>query len=70
MHLDELEGQVRLQCVHHSTRAAITRRAHNFQRLERRDINIGQQMFNIGPLGIRCRQLTPRIRCGEVIDLG
>ena len=42
MHLDELEGQVRLQCVHHSTRAAITRRAHNFQRLERRDINIGQ----------------------------
>ena len=56
MHFDELEGQVRLQCVHHPTRAAITRRAHNFKRLERCHIDIGQQMFNIGALGIGSRQ--------------
>ena len=70
MHFDELEGQVRLQCVQHATRAAITRRAHDFERLERCHIDVGQQMLNIGTLGVGSRQRAPRLRGDEVIGLG
>ena len=70
MDFDKFEGQMRLQRIHHPARAAITCRADNFQRLERRHVDIGQQMLEIGTLGVSSRQRAPRLRSGEVIGLG
>ena len=70
MDFDEFERQMWFQRIHYPTGATITCSAHNFQRLERRHIDIGQQMLDIGALGVSSPQRAPLIRYDEVISLG
>ena len=57
VHLDELEGEMGLQCIHHTPGTPVTRGAHNLQRLERTHIHVGQQVLDIGCLGADRRKL-------------
>ena len=67
MQLDELEGQVRLQQVHHAAGAAIAGIHHDLQRLESGHIHVGQQVFHVGPGGIQAVQAATLWRRGELI---
>ena len=54
MNLDELERQMRLELIDDEPRAAVAGIHDNFQRLELRDIDVGQQMRDIGCAWCRC----------------
>ena len=48
VNLDELERQMRLELIDDEPRAAVAGIHDNFQRLELRHINIGQQVLDVG----------------------
>ena len=64
MQLDKLKRQVRFQQVDHPAGAAVARIHHYFQGLQAGHIDIGQQVLDIGLVGIQRVQLpglAPRV---------
>ena len=54
VHLDELEGQVRLELIHDEPGAAVAGIDHDFQALELSHIDVRQQMRRCTPAWCRC----------------
>ena len=59
VHLDELERQMRLQLVDDEARAAVAGIDHDLEGLELADVDIGQQMRDVGLRRYRCDGASP-----------
>ncbi len=68
--LDELERQVRLQLVDDEPRPAVAGIDHDFQGLELRHIDIGQQVRDIRVHGVDARRAPRRLGSANCAALG
>ena len=70
MNFDELERQMRFELVDDESGAAVAGIHHNFERFQRRQVHIGQEVAHIGFGGIDAMPHTQARRGGEPAELG